>query len=220
MLATFVIETCLLAYTVWRYKLSPVMRVTVATLGLLATFQLAEYYVCGGMGVSAATWSRIGFAAITFLPPLGIHLVHLLAQKSERLLVYVAYAAGVAWMLVFATGEWAFSGHVCGGNYVIFQLRPFLTPLYALFYYGWLVAGIWLAASFARRAIPKVKTALMTLILGYFVFLIPTSTANIIKPETMSGIPSIMCGFAVFFALILVLKILPLVATKHDMRKH
>ena len=53
-----------------------------------------------------------------------------------------------------------------------------------------------------------------SLMFGYLVFLIPTATVNYIKPETRAGIPSIMCGFAVFFALILAFKILPLAAKK------
>jgi len=218
MVASFLIESALLVYVLWRYKLTSLMRVIAAALILLASFQLAEYYVCGGMGVSAAMWSRVGFVAITFLPPLGIHLAHLLAKKPERLLVYAAYATCVAWILVFCSGEWALHGHVCAGNYVIFQLRPSLTPLYALYYYGWLFGGVWLALSFARTAPKKARAALAAMILGYFVFLVPTATVNMLNPKTISGIPSIMCGFAVFFALILVFRIAPLATSRHDLR--
>jgi hypothetical protein len=39
--------------------------------------------------------------------------------------------------------------------------------------------------------------------------LIPTGIANSVKPETRAGIPSIMCGFAVIFAILLVVYIAP-----------
>ena len=48
MIATFVIEVSLAIYTLWRYKLNPVTRLTVALLVCLAIFQLAEYNVCEG----------------------------------------------------------------------------------------------------------------------------------------------------------------------------
>jgi len=53
------------------------------------------------------------------------------------------------------------------------------------------------------------KEALYGMIIGYLVFLLPTAIANTISPETMAGIPSIMCGFAVLFALILFFYIIP-----------
>jgi hypothetical protein len=47
------------------------------------------------------------------------------------------------------------------------------------------------------------------MVLAYLSLLVPTTTVNLINPETVRGIPSIMCGFAVIFALILGLYILP-----------
>jgi len=49
---------------------------------------------------------------------------------------------------------------------------------------------------------------------GYLVFLVPTALAYSVSPATRRGIPSIMCGFAVLFALILTLYVLPLAATR------
>ena len=74
MVATCVIEVILLIYTVIRYKMTTLTRLTVATLALLALFQLCEFHVCRS-GWIAGTWSRVGFIAITMLPPLGIHII-------------------------------------------------------------------------------------------------------------------------------------------------
>ena len=46
--------------------------------------------------------------------------------------------------------------------------------------------------------------------IAYLAFLLPTTTINLLAPETLAGIPSIMCGFAVLMALILLGKITPL----------
>ncbi len=56
------------------------------------------------------------------------------------------------------------------------------------------------------------KQALLAMILGYLVFLVPTAVVNTLKPETIAGIPSIMCGFAVLFAFILYFYIIPRVS--------
>ena len=84
MIATFVIEAVLLIYTLMRYRMSPLGRIVAATLACLAIFQFAEYHVCG-MDVMPASWSRVGFVAITLLPALGIHLVQEIAQRRSRI---------------------------------------------------------------------------------------------------------------------------------------
>lgn len=83
--------------------------------------------------------------------------------------------------------------------------------LYALYYYGWMLAGTWLAWSLAKA---KTKLPLYGLALGYMAFILPTTTVNLIDPETIKGIPSIMCGFAVIFALTLAFWIMPRAGTK------
>jgi hypothetical protein len=41
--------------------------------------------------------------------------------------------------------------------------------------------------------------------------MVPTTIVNIVNPASISGIPSIMCGFAVIMALCLLFKVAPLV---------
>lgn len=97
------------------------------------------------------------------------------------------------------------------GNYVIFELAPWAGGLYTLYYYGWLAIGIALATHFARHIRRKrTRLALIGLIAGYGAFIIPTVAVNLVSPDTIRGIPSIMCGFAVLFAFILVGWVLPM----------
>jgi hypothetical protein len=214
MLATFIIETVLAVYTIARYKLDTLGRLTVLTLLALGLFQLCEYHVCGGWGVRASEWSRLGYASITLLPPLGLHLLHVLTKKPGRRLVWGAYATMVGFIAYFTVVPHMFRGYACTGNYVIFQIgmRPALA--YGLYYYGWIstaiVLGIRWASELKNNAAVRARhLSIQALVVGYFVFLIPTALANSVKPETRRGIPSIMCGFAVLFAFILALYILP-----------
>jgi hypothetical protein len=213
MIATFVIEMSLFVYTLVRYKLTAVTRLVAAALLLLALFQLSEYNVCEGMGLSALVWSRIGFVAITLLPPLGLHLVYVLAGRQKRWLVWLNYAAALAFVGAFAFSRAAFQNHVCAGNYVIFHLADNVGSAYFAYYYGFLIIGIVTSLAFSLRAKLRVRQALILQAVGYLSFLLPTTLVNTINPTTTAGIPSIMCGFAIIYAIILALGIAPL-ATK------
>jgi hypothetical protein len=211
MLATFAVEICLVAYTVWRYKLNRVSRLAMAMFSFLAVFQLAEYMVCGGLGMTANTWARVGFAAITMLPPLGVSLVYALAGKTNKPVVVATYAAAAGFMGYFLLASDVFTGSQCLGNYVIFQLGTTATQLYTIYYYGLLLFTIGLSFQFAGAADAKRKRALQTFSAGYILFMLPTTIVNTIDPTTMSGIPSIMCGFAVLLALVIAFWVMPLV---------
>ncbi len=211
MVASFLIEVTLALYVIVRYHMTNTTRLIVAALGALALFQLSEYFVCGGMGASASTWSRIGYVAITALPPLGLHMLYVISGKQSRKLVVVAYSTMAVAMAYFLLSPTAFVGHECTGNYVIFQIGMAPARVYGLYYYGWLLAAMLIGYRLFThsKTVKNIKQQVGGLLVGYLVFLVPTGIANTVKPETRAGIPSIMCGFAVLFALILALYIAP-----------
>jgi len=219
MVATFLIEVTLALYVIVRYHMNSTLRLIVATLGMLALFQLSEYFVCGGLGADSSTWSRIGYVAITALPPLGLHLLYVLSGRQSRKLVVAAYASMALFMSYFLVSPTAFVGHECTGNYVIFQIGMTASRAYGLYYYSLLLAAMltgWRWMMNAKKGQKKMRQQIGGLVVGYLVFLVPTGIANSVKPETRSGIPSIMCGFAVLFALILALYIAPRAATLRE----
>ncbi len=213
MVATMLVELTLACYTVWRYKLNVVGRLVLLMLLTLATFQLCEYHVCGHTGFAASVWSRIGYVAITLLPALGLHLLHVLAGKPGRKLVVSAYASMVGFMAYFLLAPTAFSGYACTGNYVIFQIGETASWVYAAYYYGWISAALVLGWRWSRALLAAAKKrqaqAVSWLMASYLVFIVPTITVNVMNPNTLRGVPSIMCGFAVLCALILVFFVLP-----------
>lgn len=220
MLATLVIELALGVYALWRYKLDMVTKLVVLCVFVLAIFQISEYNVCVGHGLSASDWSRLGYAAITALPPLGLHLLHVLAAKPKRRLVIASYMTMVGFIIYFLTYHAAFTGFQCTGNYVIFQIGVRPAIAYGLYYYGWLFIAMGLGLRWANQLIKQGKhvygqlQTVRALIVGYLVFLVPTALAYSVSPATRRGIPSIMCGFAVLFALILTLYVLPLASAR------
>lgn len=217
MIVTFLIEVGLAIWALARYKRTLFTRLAVGLFLCLALFQLAEFQVCTTSGMSIA-WSRLGFAAITLLPPLSLHAALTIAKKSNWPLLAAAYSTGAVFLLYFLFGTHTMQGSQCLGNYVIFEVAHSLTAWYIIYYYGWVVIGMLASYFLARQTKPrqaKQRQALLAFAAGYTIFLIPTTTANLVNRETVSGIPSIMCGFAVLFALILAYYVLPRIASQH-----
>ena len=209
MLATFLIEFGLLFYVLWRYKLTPLTRLATVFLACLGTFQLAEYMLCGGLGLSRLEWVKLGYVSITFLPALGLHMTSLIAGANIKPVLIAAYASATLFATYFVGVGGAVAAKECAPNYAIFDTSSMLTLVYGIFYYGWLLTTVSLAAYWARKT-PKHAKTLRWMVAGYSVFIIPTTIANLIDPSTMAAIPSIMCGFAVLYAIILVWQVLPL----------
>ncbi|MBI5742726.1 MAG: hypothetical protein HZA25_02725 [Candidatus Niyogibacteria bacterium] len=210
MLITFAVEILLAVYTFIRYRRSAFGAVASAILVFLAVFQAAEYQVCTTNGTEIV-WARIGMIAITLLPILGLHLI-MLVTNTERFLRAV-YLVAIVSVLFFALLPTAVSGPVCGGNYVILRsdLQQFF-HIYSLYYFGLLFLGIWKVYELiARNELPPHKrAALYWMFFGYLSFILPTAIIYGLYESTLKGIPSIMCGFAIVFALILALRVVPL----------
>ena len=209
MIATAIIELSLLVYTLYKFGTKSIGRLAAIILFLLAVFQISEYNICSGYGLSAELWSRIGFMVIAMLPPLGIHLSMMIAKTDWKWFRYIAYISGLAWVGLFGLTEKAFSSYACGGNYIIYQIKPGYGHAYMLYYYFWLFATIILCMYFMLNASRSQRKSLLLLIIGYLLFIGPTSLVNGISPRTIEGLPSILCGFAVFFAIVLTFGIVP-----------
>ena len=208
MLATFLIEFGLVFYTLWRYKMTTISRLAVMILASLGIFQLAEYMVCGGLGWSHIQWARVGYVAITLLPALGIHMLVKLANKKMPILVGAAYTSCAAFVAFYVLSTSAISGQACYANYAVFYTYHASSQWFTAYYYGWLMIGTYLAWQWGMDQ-PNRRKTLHSMMAGYLVFLVPTTVFNIIDPSTIKGIPSIMCGFAVLLAFVIVLKVLP-----------
>ena len=119
MLATFLIEFGLLFYTLWRYQLTTLTRLVTVFLACLGIFQLSEYMLCGGLGMTHAEWVKLGFISITMLPVLGLHITATLAGVSIRPLLYAAYASAAAFVAYFAFAGGMAVIRECAPNYAI-----------------------------------------------------------------------------------------------------
>lgn len=211
MIATFAVETGLAMYTIWKYRTWMLSRLVVAVLGCLAIFQLAEYMVCqGALGMSSIDWARLGFVSLSFLPPLGFHVASELTGRPVGRNVQAGYVLAAVFSSYFLLSTQGIGGSICAGNYVIFHLAPHAVKAFTLYYYSFLVLGLVLSVKWSRAAKDlHTASALKGLGTGYATFMVPTVAANIVNPSTVAGVPSIMCGFAVTLAFVLVFWVLP-----------
>lgn len=212
MISTFIIEVAGAIWMLFRYKQTTSARLITALLACLAVFQFAEYMVCeGALGLSSLDWARIGYMSISLLPALGMHLAMTIAKKPRTSIIRLSYGLAFAFSAFFLlSGEWGVKSDVCMGNYVIFEMTQEVVYLYALYYYSWLIIGMTYAYQEGKKLKDKsLKSALFALSLGYFSFIFPTTLVNILNPATLAAIPSIMCGFAVLLALILLTLVAP-----------
>lgn len=208
MLATLIIEFCLAIYTLVRYKMNTISRLATAILITLGCFQSSEYMICGGLGLTHIEWAKFGYITITLLPALGIHLISAIAGKKKPLLVGIAYATSIIFVTYFLMNNDAINGQECFANYAVFYTYGIMPLLFDVYYSCWLLIGLYLAWHWSKQ-LPSKRKALRAIILGNLLFILPTCFFNIIDPTTIKGIPSIMCGFAVIFALMLSIKVLP-----------
>ncbi len=212
MLATIVIELALAVMVFVRIKPSRIKSLTVATLLLLAVFQGVEFLVCGAYsGVDGNLISRIGFVTITLLPPLGIHMANEIAGRRKHWTTTTSYLLAGAFIIYFGLAPEFITSSICTGNYVIFHLSEAASVIYMMYYFSLLFVAIGLSAILAIKQKSKSKrNALHWLIVGILTFLLPTGAIYWLAPDAVAAIPSVMCGFAIIYAIILAFKIAPL----------
>ncbi len=210
MLATMAIEFVGALYVIFRYKLNNVGRLIAAILICLGVFQLAEYLICETIGLPGLTWARIGYVAITLLPPLGISLAMALAGKKSWQAQTGMYLACAAFIGYFAFAGNSLTGQICGGNYVIFTSEPGALLWYTAYYYGLLAISTTLCFVWAKAAKnAKTRKSLIALAIGYLAFIVPTVAVGLLSSDARQAIPSVMCGFAVLLAITLLAWVLP-----------
>jgi hypothetical protein len=176
----------------------------------LGIFQLAEFQVCDG--AHTVGWMRLGYAAITLLPALGIHLVSLITKHKWVRNIGYLFAAGFITVFLFSTQS--IHTAVCGGNYILISTSGVVAKTYFPLYYSISLAAtaleiIWFTVAKINQDKIAVS-ALRWLLVGLAAFLIPTGAVYLLSVSARSGLPSVMCGFAVFLAIILTLFVYPL----------
>jgi len=213
MLFTFVFEVVVALYIMATTKIKASASLLILILVFLAIFQLAEYQICAVDNSMA--WMRVGYMAITMLPPLGIHLISLVTKRTW--LIYAGYIIAAAFITSFLFITSSIHNASCGGNYLIVNTGNTVASVYfPLYYYLLLMVSVLeiMYYQYIRHGQHKDKhiedSFLWWLLGGYAAFLVPTGAVYLMAPSARNGTPSIMCGFAVLLAAIIAIKVYPL----------
>ncbi len=196
------------AAAVWTFAGRGRKRITAlcgVVLLLLAGYQVAEAFAC-----SNAAWSlaaRIGFLDILWLPALGVFLVLRLSNLSSRTVAVVSslYFAAAAAMAVWILLEPDFVNmSVCR---VVFARYATARPVYTFFgiYYQFGLASMLIGAAAIMAGMEDGvrRRHLADILMGTLCFVLPALLIDVTVPEARGAIPSIMCHFALIFALFL-----------------
>lgn len=202
---TGTVEILLAVFSCAKYSKTVFGRIVTLILVILAVFQFSEYTICSGDAV--ALWNKIGYAVIALLPALGMHLTELITRKTFLTPLCYIVAAILAISILIIPGT--FVATYCTGSFVLFELNSFLRYSFGTYYFLCILAAmIKLALSLLRKK--KYAKLIAWLFTGYLSFLIPTLTVTLLFASSQTGIPSVMCGFAILLALIMTFKVLPL----------
>ncbi|MBI5135470.1 hypothetical protein HZA86_04545 [Candidatus Uhrbacteria bacterium] len=225
-LATFVLEWSLAIWAWIQYRYHRFGQLAIALLVLLGFYQWSEYAICRGS--NPVDWARLGFAAVGFMPAIGLHLIMLFDKQKPgrthvetvtRYLVPIGYALASLWALVFWVEPAVIRSATCMPNFILYgkSMRPYTWFGY---YYTTLIAWSLVAmAALRERTAGALRSATNWLAIGYLSFIIPTYLVIFMFPKMIPGFPSVLCGFAVILAIIMVKKVLPEYEKTHrDMR--
>lgn len=215
MMVTLLIEFIGAIWVAVRYRLNQVGWLVVLLLVFLGTFQLAEYLICDDPTLSGHALAQIGYMSITMLPPLGVSLAMALAKKKSLIGQLIMYGFAAAFVIYWGFFKFSIDGEKCYGNYVFIEAHNDAMWVYGTYYYVFLAIGTVMSLYWSFKTSDKrTALALRLLTVGYIVFIAPTIAVSIARPQVDNSIPSVMCGFAVFLALVLIFGVMPFGGTK------
>jgi len=183
-----------------------IIRTTSAILLLLAGYQLAEVAICANVAV-AGFLPRLAFVIVTWLPPLGLLLIAQLRRPRSRTFNGSAYAmlAAAAGIVVWIVVDRSFaSASVCNAVYARYTHAMPSFLVYSSFYWLGLAGMIGFSAYGAMTSEdPRRRQQLVQVFVGTTGFLALSILTSWFVPPARGALPSIMCHFALLFAVCL-----------------
>jgi hypothetical protein len=173
---------------------------------LLAGYQIAEAVACSNTTGSSA--ARAGFLDILWLPVVGVILVFRLSDLPKRTvavlssgLVAVAVCLAV-WILLepdFARVS------VCTVVLARYENPEPLYRVFGAFYHSGIACMLIGSATIMAGLSDEVRRRhLADILIGTLSFVLPAMLLQVIVPAARGALPSLMCHFALIFALFLV----------------
>ncbi len=189
--STFLIEFLLGIFLLYLSK-SRLNEIGAIILFSLGFYQLGEFFIC--KDILMDLWARIGYSFATLLPALGLHLTFILTRKKFNFYYYLV--PGFFIFFILFTNQ-VISGSVCHKFFVEFLYGSNLFYyLHSVYYALFLFVAVFLIIK------NKIKNKILYL-LSLLSFILPTLILLILFPELLRTTGSVLCHFALLFAILL-----------------
>jgi len=199
-LATFVIEFLLALFFLLKDPRDNLNRIIALMSFLLGVYQLNEFLICT---TGAGVFANLAFATTAILPALAITLVLTLFRKRIRFYWHaLIYAPAVFFIIMFAFSVQLNAFTICMSVFIQYPWLGVLSQFFGLYYWIYLVAAVVLFFAVSLRPISIYEKRMAYLgMLGILIFTVPTYIFLIFLPALKVQTPSILCEFALLFAI-------------------
>ena len=200
----FAIEFILGLIVLWKtpkgkYRMTYILSAII--LFCLGLYQFSQFGLC--MFSNINFWGRFGFLAYNILPALGLHLAYSLTNKKNHS-IYAIYAFPIFFGLAAVFLKGFITSAECSTVYVIVNhaWSGLWTNIYGIYYALFIVLmAMVLWETIQKERNSQKRKILRTGLFGVLVFTIPTFVLVILLPELKIAFPSILCEFALLFAI-------------------
>jgi len=172
-------------------------------LFLLGFYQFTQFMLC--VSGKADLWGRMGFLAYNFLPLLGFHLAAALTRNRQYLEKVKYYYIIPAFFSLFPLLSPGFIGKAeCSAVFIVVEhsWNALWAWSYAVYYFLFIVLAALMLWNAVKAEKSKGRRRVMAAGLsGMLAFTVPAFILIIILPALKIAFPSILCEFALFFAI-------------------
>lgn len=171
---------------------------------VLAGYQLAEVFICSNP--QDTLLARLAFVDVVWLPPIALTLLLTLSKGGPlaRTAVRGAWGAAAGLAVWMAVDQSFVVGTVCQAVLATYEHG---TPFHHLFggFYELALGGIVFGGAFAMARVDDAvdRAHIADLQVGVLGFMVPAMLTQIIWKDLDPSLPSIMCHYALFLAVML-----------------
>lgn len=173
---------------------------------VLGFYQFTEFMLCTGS--SALLWAKLGFVTYSFLPAVALHSI-LKIFKRKAPLFWIYLIPTLASILALSTSSFIISASCMS---VFVQVKTMLhNPnllsrgiyfIYALYYFGFILLTLLIVIKDYLHQKNKIKREIDIIeVIGAATMLGATFILIIVFPYLRFRFPSVLCFFAIFFAI-------------------
>ncbi|MBS3076363.1 hypothetical protein J4481_01320 [Candidatus Pacearchaeota archaeon] len=174
---------------------------------VLGFYQFTEFMLCTSN--NAFLWAKLGFITYTLLPALVLHSVLRISGKNMK--VFGIYLIPFAFSLLAIINSNFITGAKCTAVFVQVRLALIENPgllqssvswIYMAYYFGFIVLALAFILKDYLHQKNKIKRKIRIIaFIGTIMMLVPTLLLMVVLPHFNAGFPSVLCGFALFFAI-------------------